>query len=141
VSSNQICAFSIAKLIAHASINAAKQIAPALAQIALEMAFANSSTLVASVFMFFPSFLPATGRCCVCLPPTRENAGRALGGDISGGGGSSVALAPLDLVTDVKFRLFQILSGVAFQVGAPDIFDRVPQIETHVPGDLDALDA
>jgi hypothetical protein len=51
------------------------------------------------------------------------------------------ALTALNFVSDVELRLSQIVQRRAFQVSAPDVFDRVAKVKTHVPGNLDALDA
>lgn len=47
----------------------------------------------------------------------------------------------LQLAFDVPFCLFQILDCVCFQIGTPDVFHSVAEIEPHVLRNGDALDA
>jgi hypothetical protein len=50
--------------------------------------------------------------------------------------------SPFDFALDVPERFFEVLLGaVVLEVGAPDVFDGVAEVEAHVFGDLDTLDA
>ena len=51
---------------------------------------------------------------------------------------------PSDLIAEVPDGFLEILDGlgaVVLEVGSPNVFHGVAEVESHVAGDLDALDA
>lgn len=53
---------------------------------------------------------------------------------------SSCPFPLLDLALDVPGGFAEVFDGVLFEVAAPQILKCVAEIESHVLGDLDALD-
>ena len=47
--------------------------------------------------------------------------------------------AECDFILDIPLGFLKILDGFPFFVRPPDVFHRIPKVETHVLGDLDAL--
>ena len=46
-----------------------------------------------------------------------------------------------DFSLNIPYCLFQVLDRVVLQVAPPNVFERVAEVEGHVLGNLDALDA
>ena len=54
---------------------------------------------------------------------------------------SSKPFQPANFIIDVPLGLLEILDGVPFVEMAPDVFDGVADVEVHMAGDFDTLDA
>jgi len=50
-----------------------------------------------------------------------------------------VIAEPLQFITDVKAGLLEILNAVPFEPCPPNVFDRIAEVEIHVPGYVNGL--
>jgi hypothetical protein len=50
-----------------------------------------------------------------------------------------VIAEPFQFITDVKAGLLEILNAVPFEPSPPNVFDRIAEVEIHVPGYVNGL--